>query len=175
MCQTPFHPLLLLLVIYAKAQWKSDCERALRRAIDCNVDNTSGFKCLGPINTTKGLGRWIQTKAFFPLIYFYFSFLCRAIRDVRPINSSIHHASTHPPPSIHSAPRFEPSLRSSASDLTSRKVCLCLSMTMPDTEELGSKAVQIANTKYHGHGYSQIPFHFVRTKQGTENADVLDV
>lgn len=102
------------LVIYAKAKWKSDYDRALRQAIDCNVDNTSGFKCLGPINTTKGLGRWIQTKAFFPLIYFYFSFLCRAIRDVWPINSSIHHASTHTPPSIHSAPHFEPSLSSSA-------------------------------------------------------------
>lgn len=97
------HPLIQALVIYAKAQWKSDCDCALRRAIDCNVDDTSSFKCLGPINTTKGLGRWIQTKAFFPLIYFYFSFLCRAIRDVWPINSSIHHASTHPPPSIHSA------------------------------------------------------------------------
>lgn len=126
-------PLIQALVIYAKAQWKSDCDRALRRAIDCNVDNTSSFKCLGPINTTKGLGRWIQTKAFFPLIYFYFSFLCWAIRDVWPINSSIHHASTHQPPSIHSALCWEPSLSSSASALPYTKVWL--GMTLLDTEE----------------------------------------
>lgn len=147
-CEPLFQPLLLRLLIYAKAQWKSDCDRALRRAIDCNVDNTSGFKCLGPINTTKGPGRWIQTKAFFPLIYFYFSFLCRAIRDVRPINSSIHHASTHPPPSIHSARRSEPSLSSSASALTFRKVCL--SRAEPDTEgNLASDSCAHANTSYY--------------------------
>lgn len=143
------------LVIYAKAKWKSDCDRALRRAIDCDVDNTSGFKCPGPINTTKGLGRWIQTKAFFPLIYFYFSFLCRAIRDVWPINSSIHHASTRTHTHTHSA---IDSLRSAlwavikllCIALTYRKVCVDYECT----RRWGITLTANENTSYYTNGYS---------------------
>lgn len=76
----------------------------------CSVGYASGSECRGPINNPKGLGGWIQAKLFFPLIYFYFSFICRVIRDVWPINSSIHHASTHPPASICSALRWDTKL-----------------------------------------------------------------
>ena len=71
-CVRELHPLTLTLVLYAPAKWKSVCDRAVRQAVVCGVDNTSGFKCLGPINTTKGLGRWIQTKGFLSTNFFLF-------------------------------------------------------------------------------------------------------